>query len=244
MKNLIIIYLLTAGTHLFADSIATVLFSKNKVIALKNGAEFALSRGSALDVGDTIITSNDAVANIKYANGTLVNLASNTNYKILAFSPKNSNEQIKAQLNKGTLSSKTPGKMNETLKTPVIALSIIGTDYAVYVEDTKNKLCQNKLSKTTLCKRTYLKVNEGHVRMGGTTFGAGSSVVATPSGIKNAAFPVPVPSSAPIISGPGSEASTASSSVTYVSTLTSNASTTSATIATSIPLGLSVIGCN
>ncbi|CEG57201.1 FecR family protein [Legionella fallonii] len=174
MKKLVLFCLIFATTHIFAQKVAVVLSTSNKVTATHNGATRTLSRGSPLEPGDAITTAANAQANIRYLNGTLVNISANSNYKIIAYSSKTSDVQIKAQLNEGTIYSKTTGKTKEELKTPVTALAILGTKYAV---DVKNK------------RQTYVTVSEGHVEANGVVFGPGSSILITPNGITNAQFP-------------------------------------------------------
>ncbi|HRD70712.1 MAG TPA: FecR family protein [Legionella sp.] len=173
MKRLIMICLLFGVSNVFADSVAKVLFATNKVVASRNGTERTLTRGSSLNAGDTIITAGGAAVNIKYNNGTLVNLGENSNYKILAYTP-NQETQIKAELNSGKLKFKTQGKVKETLKTPVMALAILGTEVSVYVP--KNN-------------KTYVSVQEGKVKAAGRVFGPGKNFLITPEGIVDAPFP-------------------------------------------------------
>lgn len=174
MKKLVLCCLIFATTHIFAQKVAVVLSTSNTVTATHNGATRTLSRGSSLEPGDAITTAANAQANIKYLNGTIVNIGEKSNYKIVAYSSKASDVQIKAQLNTGTIYSKTTGKTKEELKTPVTALAILGTKYAV---DVKNK------------RQTYVTVSEGHVKANGVIFGPGSSILITPNGITNAQFP-------------------------------------------------------
>lgn len=174
MKKLILICLILVMNSVFAQQVATVLFTSKKVVANRNGTVRTLARGSALEPGDAIITAASALAKIKYANGTLVNIGENSNYKIIAYSTKPSDVQIKAQLNIGKIKFKTPGKLNETLKTPVISLAILGTEAAVYVPDNN---------------RTYAEVSEGNVGLGKRVIGPGDSVLATSQGVKDTEFP-------------------------------------------------------
>lgn len=174
MKPLFFFALCVISTALLAQPAATVLSTANQVSASHNGTTRILTRGSTLEVGDAIMTGANAKANIKYSNGTLVNISSNSNYKILAYAPKASDVQIKAELSQGTIASKTNGKTKESLKTPVIAMAILGTQYAVQVA-----------SKT----QTYIHVTEGHVAADNRILGPGDSVLATPGGIINAPFP-------------------------------------------------------
>lgn len=167
MKKIVLIGLFLAASNVFAQSAAVVLSTTNKVVAKSNSAERSISRGSSLEPGDAIITAAGALAAIKYSNGTLVYLGEKTSYKILAYAPKTSDVQIKAELNYGKLESKTSGKMKETLATPVMALSILGTEYSVYYDETST---------------TYVKVTSGLVEAGGISFGPGQIFIITPDG--------------------------------------------------------------
>lgn len=186
MKKLILVYLIFASPLSFAETVATVLYSSKTVMATHNGVAHAISRGATLEAGDSIKTEAGAGANIKYKNGTLVNIGENSVYKILAYSPKSTDEQIKAELSAGKIHIKTNGKTKEALKTPVIALAILGTDVSVYVASPA---------------KTYTQVREGKVKVGETILGIGQSALATPQGVVSTPFPaagkVSSPQSAP-----------------------------------------------
>lgn len=169
MKKLITIILILCINSVFAQPIAKVLFATPKATTIRNNTEHALSRGFSLEVGDTIVTGPSMLVNIKYKNGTLVNIGDNSQYKILAFSPKSTDVQIKAELIKGKMKFKTTGKSNETLKTPVIAMAITGTTAEVFVKSTK---------------QTYFHLVEGQIN----NFTPGS-YKATPDGVAVASFP-------------------------------------------------------
>lgn len=140
MKKLISTGLLILSHSIYADSIGTVLFTAKQVTAENSGATRALVRGGVLQVGDTIITAADASAKIKYANGTLVSIGPGSNYKIVSYSPNQSDVTLTAQLNQGKIESLTDGKeKREALKTPVVALAITGTRYKVYVPEYQKK---------------------------------------------------------------------------------------------------------
>lgn len=172
MKKVIFTGLLILSTQLFAQSAATVLFTQKQVVVRHNGAEHGISRGSAVNVGDEVITGKDAAANLQYKNGALVNLGENSNYKILGYAPKES-VQIKAELNKGKLEIKTPEKIKESLKTPILSLAILGTHVRVYV----------------VGKETYIQVIEGLVLARNEYLRPGASVRVTADKIVKAPFP-------------------------------------------------------
>ena len=184
MKRLILIILLLNAPSLFAQGVATVLSTSKKVVASNDGKERPLSRGSSLGAGDSIITAADASANIKYLNGTLVNIAANSNYKILAYAPKHSDVQIKAELKTGSIHSKTTGKMKETLKTPVITLAILGTEYEAGFSPKNADLS--------------VTVKEGKVQMGlnGIIVYPGGSAVVNAHGIVSQSGSTPAASAA------------------------------------------------
>ncbi|VEG92601.1 FecR domain-containing protein [Legionella spiritensis] len=140
MNKLIFICCLFLTGHVFSQSVATVLFTSHTVKVKRGGVESNISRGASLQNGDTIVTSGQAVAKIKYANGTLVTLGENSVYKILAYSGNQHDIQIKSELTSGKIHSKTSGKKKEILKTPVVALAILGTN--VYTRKTlKPRTC-------------------------------------------------------------------------------------------------------
>ncbi|MBN9228854.1 MULTISPECIES: FecR family protein [Legionella] len=173
MKKIIVTGLLMLAGQVFAQSAATVLSTQKKVVAHHNGAERTLTRGSALEPGDEVITGDDAGANLQYSNGALVNIGSNSNYKILAYAPKES-VQIKAELSKGKVEIKTPEKIKESLKTPILSLAILGTDVRVYVASPK---------------MTYIQVLDGLVLAKNEYLRPGASVRVTADRIDNAPFP-------------------------------------------------------
>lgn len=176
MKKWVLLAFLCVVNHSFAQVAAKVLSTTKEVMAQHNGSTRALSRGSSLDVGDAVITKAGGNASIKYSNGTIVDIGENSHYIILSYAPKSSDVQIKAELTQGSIASKTTGHSKETLKTPVIAMAILGTKYAVLVQSKTN---------------TYVNVSEGRVQIGNTTLSPGESVLATPNGVINAPFPDP-----------------------------------------------------
>lgn len=173
MKKLILSGILMLSSHVFAQSAATVLFTEKKVVANHNGIERSITRGATLGAGDEVITESDALANIQYENGALVNIGSSSRYKILAYSPQKS-VQIKAELSHGKIEIKTPEKIKEQLKTPLVSMAILGTDVRVYVPSQKI---------------TYIQVIEGLVWAKNEYLRAGSSVAVTKDHIVKAEFP-------------------------------------------------------
>lgn len=174
MKKLILISLLLVSYNLLAQSIGTVLFSTKNVIARNNGSERTISRGSPLNAGDTIVTAAEAVAKIRYLNGTLVTIGPNSEYTILSYAPKQG-EVINAKLSQGKIESDTNGgETRETLQTPVVALAINGTKFKVYVSNDK---------------KTNVQLISGKVKVGTTSLKPGESVVATSNGVYPAPFP-------------------------------------------------------
>lgn len=157
----------------FAQPVATVLVSKNDAFKVTASAKSALKRGMKLSEGDTIDTGSNGQVNLKYNNGTLVNLGPDSNYKILSYA-EGSDVEVNAQLNKGRLYSKTTGAKKEALKTPAVALAILGTEYRAFVPSNTKTNCA---------------VLDGKVSAYGQTFGPGESFLATPSGVEAAPFP-------------------------------------------------------
>lgn len=173
MKQLLALILLTSASTAFA-SVGTVLFTIKNVVAENGGTTHALTRGSSLNVNDTILTAADASAKIKFDNGTLVTIGPNSSYKIAAYSPTQT-ETLKAELSKGKIESQTTGgNKKEALKTPIVALAITGTSYRAYVADAKN---------------TNVQLIQGQIKLRGQILRPGQSVVATVSAVKAADFP-------------------------------------------------------
>jgi len=209
MKKLISLSLLLITPSIFAESVGTVLFTAQKVTANNGGAVRTLTRGASLSTGDTIITAANAAAKIKYTNGTIVSIGSSSNYKIVAYAPKQSDIAIKAELNKGKIESQTSGnEKREALKTPVVALAITGRKNKVYVGSRK---------------KTNVELIEGQIQIGSQVLHPGDSIVATLQGISPAPFPAAgniSMSSAMINTGDTSSSSSSSTSTASTSTTT------------------------
>jgi len=174
MKKLFLVSLLFVATNIFAQSAALTLSVTNKVVAKMKNTERKLNRGAALNVKDNVITSVNSLATLKYTNGTIVDLGEKTRYQILSYQPKQSDITIRAEIYSGKMHSKTSGRLKETLKTPVVALSILGTDYNVYVASPT---------------KVYVKVNQGQVMARNKIIRAGESYVITPTRM----YPTPFP---------------------------------------------------
>lgn len=184
MKHLISIFLFLMMHSIFAAPIGTVLFTAKKVTAKRGGAERPLTRGAALEAGDTIVTAAEAVAKIRYLNGTLVTIGASSVYTILAYAPEQSDVTINAELKKGKIESETNGgAKRQSLKTPVVALAITGTVFKAYVS------CNNKKNDAACDKKTYVELISGQVTAGDRVMQPGESILATPAGIVDAPFP-------------------------------------------------------
>jgi hypothetical protein len=149
MKKLMLVSLLIYSTGVFSEtSVAVVLFAIDKVVAEQANKQRALSRGTALFKGDSIITGSKARTQIKYTNGTLVSIEPNSHYEILSYSPKN-NISLKMKLTSGEIKydSGSKAQKKSELQTNVVALSILGTSFNAKVNDSK----------------TYLNVTKGNV---------------------------------------------------------------------------------
>lgn len=194
MKKLISTFLLLVAHDSFSQSIGTVLFTANKVVVQHNSVEKPIARGASLEAGDTIITYAAAAARIRYSNGTLVTLGADSNYKILAYTPNQSDVAIKAELNKGKLESESAGgAKRQSLKTPVVALAITGTKFKVLVSGKA---------------QTNVSLISGKVMVGDKVLTPGESVIATVDGVTPMAFPA----DGNIVITPAMEQSSSSSS--------------------------------
>lgn len=158
MKKLIIGFCCFFVNMAFADSAAMVLFVAKSV---NNATGQALARGTSLQAGDSVITGEGALAKIKYTNGTLVTLGEKTTYKIIAYSPKQGDVEIKAELTTGKLNIKTERKTKEELKTPTVALAISGTQLNIFVPVVSNEGTTNE--GTTNVATTNVQVIDGDV---------------------------------------------------------------------------------
>lgn len=195
MKKFILMGLCLVSCSLWAAPAATVLFTKNDV---KVASGQTLTRGSSLQVGDSIITGKESLAKIKYTNGTFVTLGEKSTYKILAYSPKQGDVEIKAELSAGIIDQRTTHKTKEELKTPTIALAISGTHFGASVSDCKS-IAPTRTANSVTCTATVsVLVTEGVVveknpdgkstpiKNGKTTsFNDKGNIVATPPKTEN-----------------------------------------------------------
>lgn len=142
----------------YSESIGIVLSAVDKVIAEQGNAKRILSRGSPIFTGDSIITGSSARAQIKYTNGALVSIDSNSHYKTVHYAPK-SDITIKSKLTSGSIDydSNAKTKKKSVLETPVVALAILGTRLQVKVSAdntalkvTKGKVCVDNPSTNTI----------------------------------------------------------------------------------------------
>lgn len=179
MKRLVIIFLAIFSTYAVAKPAAKLLVAVNKVY--KNNKSQLIRRGASIAVGDTIITSKNAKATLKYNNGTLVMLGANSQYKITSFSPKANKIQLSSEFTKGKMHATTGKQKREHLKTPIIAMAILGTEYMVYVPNSKTTYTKVISGCVQVCDVKYRKC--------GRVYTAGESFIATPSGVKSAPFP-------------------------------------------------------
>ncbi len=176
MKKLISICLLLTAIPALADDVGKVLFTAKDVLLMRGGSQNKLGRGDSLQAGDTIVTAAASSAKIKYFNGTLVTVGELSKYKILAYSPKQGDVELAAELTSGKMESQTTGKkkQKEELKTPMVVMRIFGTKYKVFVPDAKT---------------TNTMVESGEVKVGNMTLIAGQSSLSTPAGTLAAPFP-------------------------------------------------------
>lgn len=184
-KPFIFFLLMTSSYCLYAAGAAgTILFAKNSV---KKGTQ-SVNRGDSFNIGDTISTGPNSAAQLKYTNGTLVRLSADTEYKVVSYDPNNKELQSEAFLTKGKMDSTTLNQEKAVLKTPVVALAILGTVFSVVTTD----------------KETTARVTSGVVKTMGDnpiTIGPGQStekkvfvVDANSPGNVNKAEPTPLSS--------------------------------------------------
>ena len=175
MKKLIFIMAVTISGQIMAQSAAIVLFAKKTFIVNSKRGQFTSKRGDKLNAGDSIKVQKKGLSKLKYNNGTIVTLGSDTEYKILAYAPSQADVQIKAELKKGRLESITSGKKNskELLMTPTVAFAILGTQYKSFVQGTT----------------TYAQVDSGEVYAGDQLLQNGVGYKVSPEGIEAAPFP-------------------------------------------------------
>ncbi len=174
MKKFIFIVCFFVAHSLAAQSAATVLFARDAHIVKQAEGKTKASRGARLQAGDGIVTSKKGLVKLKYNNGTNLALGADSDYTILAYSPSRE-VQIKAELKAGKAHVTTTGKKKnkELLKTPTIALAIVGTDVEVYISG----------------KSVYVRLNEGVVWAGNQRLAPGSYLISPDGKITKASFP-------------------------------------------------------
>lgn len=138
-KTFLAVLLVSSSTS-FALDAGKFLFTQNDV-AIKSSTlspKHAVTRGAGFAVGDTIVTGANSKAQIKYTNGTLVTLSANTSYKVVSYEPDSKTLQNEAYLAAGKMHSTTVHQEKAIVKTPVVALAILGSEVIfTYDPDTK-----------------------------------------------------------------------------------------------------------
>lgn len=166
MKKWLVLLLLFHSTAIIANQVAMTLFTLNQVKAKQKDVERMIIRGSILYPGDVIITDTKARAKIKYTNGTLVSIEPNSSYQVSAASSQPTS-LYNATLNAGSIQYSSEGKKKQgVLNTPLVALSILGTEFKASISQPPYTL--------------NLSVNSGQVQVGnGIIVNAGQSALIT-----------------------------------------------------------------
>jgi hypothetical protein len=149
MNKLLFSFLMLFSLAVYADSVGLVLSASDGVTAKQGGAERKLSRGSALMAGDSIVTAATAKAQIKYTNGTIVSIDPGSTYAIVSYDPK-AEVVLKTELNSGSIKSDSNSKAQKKsiVKTPMVALAILGTEMQVKVSNDNTFV---NVTKGTVC---------------------------------------------------------------------------------------------
>ena len=133
----------------FSESIGIVLSTVGKVVAKQGAKERSLSRGSPIYNGDTLVTSSAAHAQIKYKNGAIVSIDASSQYQTVNYAPKG-DVVIKSSLKSGSISYDSNNKTHKKsiVKTPVVALAILGTQVNIKANSENTDL---KVTKGEVC---------------------------------------------------------------------------------------------
>ena len=166
MKKRMAVGLFFYSITTFANPIGIVLSTLGNVFANGNHIQRTLTRGSAIESGDVIITGAHAQAKIKYNNGTLVSINPNSNYQVSS----KASDQYDATLNVGSIGYSSTGKKKQgVLHTPVVALAILGTEFTASVTPPPHTVT--------------LDVSLGQVQVGsGQVVNSGYNAVISPDG--------------------------------------------------------------
>lgn len=171
MKNRIILSILLCSSHAMAATsrpIGLVIFVANKVIVEQNYHQRTATRGMPLHSGDSIITNTGGEAIIKYNNGSLVTIHSNSNYLTSPATPQQSSA-VNATLNRGTIDYASTGKKSQgQFHTPIISLAILGTQFT--------------MSYSPSTKVTQVSVTAGEVKLGDQLIIAGQTGMTSSTG--------------------------------------------------------------
>ena len=137
--SLLVVVLLLTATLLFAGQAATVTHVSGPLAARKaDGVMKAISIGSKVEEGDTVVTEKRTYARLKFSDGSEVTLKPNSQFKIEKFSydqGKPKEDSASLSLIKGglrTITGQVGKRGNQDsykMKTPTATIGIRGTVY-------------------------------------------------------------------------------------------------------------------
>ena len=167
MKKSTITIIVSAVIYLFLILTASTVLAFGHVEAVvgkatsinMNGETRALSDGGKVEVGETLITGDDAEVLIKTDDNGLVLLKANSKFSVENFRAKGNNQDaFVARLIKGAVRAVTGfiGKNNPqrySVKTPTATIGVRGTDYQLEILDNVSGVQSG----------TYIKVNSGEI---------------------------------------------------------------------------------
>lgn len=155
-----VIYLflsLTATTALAFGHVEDVVGKASSINI--DGETRALSKGGKVEVGETLVTGDDAELLIKTDDNSVVLLKANSKFLVETYSAKgNPQDAFVAKLIKGAVRAVTGfiGKNNPqrySVKTPTATIGVRGTDYQLEILDNVSGVQSG----------TYVKVNSGEI---------------------------------------------------------------------------------
>lgn len=140
MRIYLIFFMLLITANAYAASVGTVIFSQGKIFSTSASSQTrVLTKGSAVESGDTIKTEADAMLQITMIDGAKFALQPNTTFKVDDYiynGAEDGNERAFFSLVKGALRTVTgvigkKNKQNYSGRTPTATIGVRGTEYAL-----------------------------------------------------------------------------------------------------------------
>jgi hypothetical protein len=153
-------------------------------VTLASGAERPARKGTPVDVGDTITTAKNAMAQIKMGDGAIVVVQPDSRVTVAEYhysGHEDGSENVRFRLDQGGFRAITGAighthKNNYLIETPIAHIGVRGTDHETYYfpagdADTTKPGVYNKVN----VGRTYIRTESGEVEVGPNQVGYAAS---------------------------------------------------------------------